>query len=208
MGYGVCIGGGCMSRNQIRFVLATAVTLLLVTVAYQLTVTMRSQRERDRRMRELVGDLSSNAEHRMQDFRRFKMRDGKKVWEIAARQARYSQDSSEAIVDAPEFSLYLSDDQVIALRCEEGRVHLDPGKLEVLRVELKGNIEMRLGDFSVKTQEAVFESQQDTISASGMVQIMGPGLLVEGQGYLVDIRESRLTLNSAVQTTVSRSEEG
>ncbi|MBI3300583.1 MAG: LPS export ABC transporter periplasmic protein LptC [Deltaproteobacteria bacterium] len=195
-----------MSREQMRFVVAVAATLVFIVVGYYLTVTLRAQRHSERQLKQWAADLSPEAAQRMQNFRRTKIRDGKKVWEIAARQASYSEDSNEILVEAPEVSLYLSDGEVIALRCQEGRVHLDSGEQEVTRMELIGNLEIRIGDFSVKTPAAVYESEHNTISSPGPVQITGRGFSVEGQGYTVDVTDKRLTLNADVRTTVTREE--
>jgi LPS export ABC transporter protein LptC len=195
-----------MSRGQIRFAIMLVVLLLLVGVGYRLMVTLRTQEEVTKKIQEIAPDLTATTEQRMQDFRRTKVRDGKKVWEIVARQARYSQDRQEVIVEGPEFSLYLKDGEVIALKSQEARVHLDGEGQEVSRVELKGNLEMQVGDFSIKTQEAIFESTRNTIVSNGAVQIDGPGLSAAGQGYTVDIGEKRLTLNAEVQTTITKGE--
>ena len=104
-----------MARDQVRFVVAVAATLVLITVAYHLTVTVRAQRHSEQRLKKLAVGLFPEADQRIQNFRRVKMRDGKKVWEIVARQARYSEDSGEVVVDVPEVSLYFSDGEVIAL---------------------------------------------------------------------------------------------
>ena len=195
-----------MARDQVRFVVAVAATLVLVTVAYHLTVTVQAQRHSEQRLKKLAVGLFPEADQRIQNFRRVKMRDGKKVWEIVARQARYSEDSGEVVVDVPEVSLYFSDGAVIALRCREGRVYLDTGGQEVTRMTLQGDLEMRIGDFVLHTQAAVYESEHDTISSPGPVQISGRGFTVEGQGYRVDVADKRVILNAEVHTTVNRRE--
>lgn len=195
-----------MSRGQIRFAIAIVVLFLLMGVGYRVMITMREQLAADEKIKALAPDLSATTEQRMQDFRRVKVRDGKKVWEIVARQARYSQERQEVIVEGPEFLLYLKDGEKIALKSQEARVHLDGDGREVTRIELKGNLEMQVGDFSIKTQEATFENERNTIAADGAVQIEGPGLSVVGQGYTVNIGEKRLTLNADVQTTIKTGE--
>ena len=195
-----------MSRDQGRFAIAVVVLFLLVGVGYRLIVTMRQQREAEEKVKEVAPDLTATTEQRMKDFRRTKVRDGKKVWEIVARQARYSQERQEVVVEGPEFSLYLKDGEIVALKSQEAWVHLDSKGQEVTRVELKGNLEMQVGDFSIKTQEATFESERNTIVSNSTVQIDGPGLSVAGQGYTVDVAEKRLTLNADVQTTVNKGE--
>ena len=195
-----------MSRGQLRFAIMFVVLVLLMGVGYRLMVTLRTQAQVTKKIREIAPDLTVTTEQRMQGFRRTKVRDGKKVWEIVARRARYSQDRQEVIVEGPEFSFYLKDGEMIALKSEEARVYLDSEGQEVSRVELKGNLEMRVGDFSIKTQTATFESTRNTIVSDGTVQIDGPGLSAVGLGYSVDVAEKRLTLNADVQTTISKGE--
>jgi LPS export ABC transporter protein LptC len=195
-----------MSRAQFRFVLGVAVLLLLVTIGYHLIVNVQTQRARTALIDKIVPDLSQEAEQRMQDFRRFKVRDGKKVWEIAARQARYFGESSEVVVDDPEVSLYFGDGEVIAFRCREGRVQLDAGAQDITKMELRGDLEMRLGDFVLNTQEAIYESKLNVISSPSLLQVLGPGLTVEGQGYTIEVAHKRLTLDSDVRTTFTTGE--
>jgi LPS export ABC transporter protein LptC len=195
-----------MNRSQARFVSALAALLLLSGIVYYLTVTVRDQRRNVRLQKEIGASVDPDADQRMQNFRRVQVRDGKKIWEVAARQARYFQDSGEVAVDAPEVSLYLNSGETIALRCGEGRLHLGANDTDVTRIELKRDLEIRIGDFSLRTQEAVYDSEHNTISSPGSVQISGPGLWIEGQGYTVDVTDKRLTLNAEVRTTVTREE--
>jgi LPS export ABC transporter protein LptC len=187
-----------MSRAQLRFLMGAAVLVLLSVVGYQLWAYVQNQHRAES---DVTLPLPPGVDQRMNDFHRMKVRDGKKVWEVSAQQARYSKENNEVMIDAPQFSLYLEDGDVLSLRCKKGRVFLDTNNLEVARVELEGDLEMHIGDYIVKTQEAVFDGTKETISAAGFVQIAGPGLLVEGQGYMVDVEGKRLTLNTNVQTT-------
>lgn len=194
-----------MSRAQARFIVALAVMISLGIVGYQLISTLRAQKQNERSIAHLVTDVAPEAEQRMQNFRRAKIRDGEKVWEIAARQASYSQEKNEIVVEGPEVTLYVKNGDVIALRCHEGRVHLNNDE-EVVRMELSGDLEMRVGDFVITTPNAVYENERNAIFSDGPVRIVGQGVEVEGQGYTVDVSEKRLTLNAEVSTTVMRGE--
>jgi len=195
-----------MSRSQVRFAIVLVVLFLLVGVGYRVMVSMRQQRVNEERIKMIAPDLAVTTDQRMQDFRRVKMRDGKKMWEIVARQGRYLQENQEMIVEAPEFSFYPKDGEMIALKSKEAWIYLDSDGREVTRVELKGDLEMRVGDFSIRTQEATFESEQNTIVSAATVQINGPGVAIAGQGYTVDLSGKRMTLNADVKTTVSKGE--
>ncbi len=193
-----------MSRYQVRFVTALIAVLLISGVIYHLAVTVRKQHRNAQLIEKMRADIVPEADQRLQNFRRVQVRDGKKVWEIASRQARYFEASGEVVVDAPEVSFYLSDGEVIAIRCGEGRLHRGKDEKDISQIELKNDLEIQVGDFSLRTQEAVYDSERDTISSPGAVQITGRGLVVEGQGYTVDVADKRLRLTSDVRTTVTK----
>jgi LPS export ABC transporter protein LptC len=194
-----------MSREQLRFVLALAVTASLLVVGYAVMSSLRVQKANDEEIRRLAQDVVPEAQQRMQNFRRAKIRDGRKVWEIAARQARYSQENGEIVVEGPEVSLYPKEGEVISLRCQQGKVRLD-GDEEVAHLELSGAIEVRLDGFVITTANAVYDSELNTISSAGPVRVSGNGVEVEGEGYAVDVGAKRLTLAANVRTTVMKRE--
>lgn len=195
-----------MSRAQLRFAVGVTIVLLFFMIGYYLSVSLQKQKLQQKLIDKVAADLLPGTDQRMQDFRRIKVRDGQKVWEITARQARYFSESGEVVVDDPEVSLYFDDGEVIALRCREGRVHLNVGDQEVTKMELRGDLEMQFGDFSLNTQEAVYESASNVISSPAVLQIVGPGFTVEGQGYTLEVAHKRLTLTSAVRTTLMTGE--
>jgi len=193
-----------MRRSQVRFVLAMTVTLLFVTVGYHLVVSFQRQNEQP------FPDLPPpppGADQRMQDFRHAKMQDGKKVWEVAARQARFSQETGELIIDEPELSLFLDNGEMVALRCREGRIYMD-GEQDITRMQLRGDIKMQIGNFFLHTQEAMYESERNIVSASSPVSITGRGFTAEGQSYTVEVADKRVTLNAGVTTTVTEENAG
>ena len=194
-----------MSRGQLRFIIALTVAISLFVVGYQLVATLRMQKRQEQNLAHLAKDIAPETAQRMQNFRRAKIRDGKKVWEIAAQQARYMQEDNEIIVEGPEVSLFVQDGDAIVLRCREGRVHLGEDE-EVIRMELSGGLEMRVNDLVITTPEAVYESDRSVIFSEGPIRLVGQGVEVEGTGYTVDILEKRLTLNAEVRTTVTRRE--
>ena len=193
-----------MSRHQIRFMLGITVLGLILALGY-----LSSQVGKDPATARLIDELSTpdaTAEtmvQRMTEFRRVKMQDGKKVWEIVARQAHYFADTNAVVIDTPEISLYFSDGEVVALRCQEGTVHLN-GESDLLHIDLRGNLEMQMGAISLKTNQATYDHQKNTISSDGVMHIVGQGFTLEGKGYTVAVDTKQLTLKAEVYTTVTR----
>jgi LPS export ABC transporter protein LptC len=185
-----------------RFVVALAASLVLVVVGYYLTVTLRNQRLEEDRRKKLAEDIVPEVTQRMQQFRRAKVRDGKKVWEIAAAQARYLEEDRVIIVEHPDVTLYAKDESPIALRCQEGRVHLTDQE-EISTMELTGEVEVRVNDFLITTPNAVYDQEHDLISSPAALRIVGHGLEVEGRDYTVVVSDKRLNLKADVRTTIT-----
>src|SRR5215831_7036035 len=98
-----------MNREQVRFIIALIVVASLATVGYHVATSFRAQKQQEQNLTQWAKDIVPEAAQRMQNFRRAKIRDGKKVWEIAAQQARYLEDQGEIVVEGPEVTLYLKD---------------------------------------------------------------------------------------------------
>jgi LPS export ABC transporter protein LptC len=207
VGYFVWRWKNFMSRGQARFLIISLVAILLAVVGRGLIINTNRADNNDPALDPTPGPTATS-EQRMENFKRVKIRpDGKKAWEIVARKARYSPEDHLVIVESPQFSFYTKEGEPFSLRSREARVLLTSDKNEeVTRVELSGDLEMQVNDFLVKTQEAIFEAEQNRISSPGAVQIDGPGVTVVGQGYSVDVANKLLTLEGEVQTTLSRSE--
>lgn len=193
-----------MSRHQIRFMLGITVLGLILALGY-----LSSQVGKDPATARLIDELSTpdvteeTMVQRMTEFRRVKMQDGKKVWEIVARQARYFADTNAVVIDTPEVSLYFSDGEAVALRCQEGTVHLN-GESDLLHIDLRGNLEIQMGAVSLKTDQATYDRQKNTISSDGVIYVVGQGFTLEGKGYTVAVDTKQLTLKAEVYTTVTR----
>ncbi len=186
-----------MSRNQARFVIGFVVICILAGLGHRLSVELWLQPQS-------AQELLADADQRIQNFQRVKMHDGKKIWEIAATQARFFEDSRELLVDSPSMSLYLDSGEVIALRCREGRISLGEGMQEIVRMKLSGDLEMQLGGFSLKTQTALYDSAENTVSAPDTVYIVGQDMNVEARGYRIVMNEKRATLHAEVHSTLTR----
>jgi LPS export ABC transporter protein LptC len=207
VGYFVWRWENFMSRGQARFLIISLVVILLAVVGRGLIINADRADSNDPALDPTPGPTATS-EQRMENFRRVKIRpDGKKAWEIVARKARYSPENHLVIVESPQFSFYTKEGEPFSLRSREARVLLTSDKNdEVTRVELSGDLEMQVNDFLIKTQEAIFEAEQNRISSPGAVRIDGPGVTVVGQGYSVDVANKLLTLEAEVQTILSRSE--
>jgi len=78
------------------------------------------RRDLARQALELVPGVSQQ----IRDFRRVKMQDGRKVWEVAAKEAQYYDAEHAVVVRAVVLQWFLDDGRVIGLTGDEGRIVL------------------------------------------------------------------------------------
>lgn len=193
-----------MGRNQIRFVLGISVLVVIVVLGY-----LGARLRQDVETRQMLDEIAASTEdgavsQRMSEFRRIKMKDGRKVWEIAARQARYLADTNTVVIDSPEISFYFQDGEAVELNCREGTIHLHEETQDLVRIDLNGGLTMQVGDVSFTTDRAVYDHQDNTIVSDGVLNVAGEGYTATGRGYSVTVDTKRLVLDADVRTTVTR----
>ena len=193
-----------MGRNQIRFVLGISVLVVIVVLGY-----LGARLRQDVETRQMLDEIAASTEdgavsQRMSEFRRIKMKDGRKVWEIAARQARYLADTNTVVIDSPEISFYFQDGETVELNCREGTIHLHEETQDLVRIDLNGDLTMQVGDVSFTTDRAVYDHQDNTIVSDGVLNVAGEGYTATGRGYSVTVDTKRLVLDADVRTTVTR----
>lgn len=193
-----------MGRNQIRFVLGIGVLVVIVVLGY-----LGARLRQDAETRQMLDEIAASTEdgavsQRMSEFRRIKMKDGRKVWEIAARQARYLTDSNTVVIDSPEISFYFQDGETVELNCREGTIHLHEETQDLVRIDLNGGLTMQVGDVSFTTDRAVYDHQDNTIVSDGVLNVAGEGFTAAGRGYSVTVDTKRLVLDADVRTTMTR----
>jgi len=185
-----------MNQRQFRFAVVSCAVLLLIGVGYRVVQSVQEQRAQ---ASQHIGlNLVSEADQRIQNFRRVSIRGGKKLWEVAAREARYFAAESTVVVYGPEVAFYFGEGEVVSVRGEEGRLRIQGQEVE--QMVLKGKLEVRFADFLIVTEEAVYSQQQNRIFSPGVVEITGRGLTINGEVCEVAVANKKLTLAHDVQT--------
>jgi len=183
-----------MRRRLRHFVVALIVALFLAGTLL-LARTLWLQRQAD--LGNEVLDLLPQVAQRIRDFRRTRVVDGRKVWEISAREAQYFDEQNLAVVSEPFVSFFAKDGREVALRGEEGRVYLGGRELE--KVELKGEIEVKFDEYELHTDAARYERARDTITSPGPVQISGENLDIRGDTMVLDLSGQQLRVEGHVR---------
>jgi LPS export ABC transporter protein LptC len=135
------------------------------------------------------------------------MEGDRKVWEVAAREAQYFEEDRQIVVEAPEVSFYVKDDQgVVSVKGKQGTIVLDGREME--RVDLDGSIELRFRDYLVRTDRAFYQRAEDSVVSPGAVQVTGDGLSLSGERMTVEMGSQRVRFEGNVRTVLERVDEG
>ncbi|MEO6029173.1 MAG: LPS export ABC transporter periplasmic protein LptC [Candidatus Binatia bacterium] len=181
--------------------LGLVLVLAVGAVGVQLVRSQWAQHLRSLRSREL--DFLPQVAQRIQNFRRVKMEGDRKVWEVAAREAQYYEEDRQIVVDGPEVSFFVKDDQgVVSVKGKQGKILLDGREMD--RVDLEGGIELRFQDYLVKTDKAFYQRADDTVVSPGAVVVTGDGLSLSGERMTVEMGSQRVRVEGKVRTVLER----
>jgi hypothetical protein len=92
-----------------------------------------------------------------------KIDNGRKVWEVSAREAQYLESEEVVVVDAPVLEIFFKDGRSVSLRGDGGKVFLKGRELQ--RVEIQGAIEVQLGEYTLQTDAVRYEAERGVIIA-------------------------------------------
>lgn len=185
-------------RTRLRWLVVALLVVVLAAGGWLLQRDFAARR-RAEHTRPII-DVLPNVSQRIQNFHRVKVDNGRKVWEVSAREAQYLENEQMVVVDDPVVEVFLEDGRRVALRGHSGKLFLDGKELE--RVELEGEIDVQLGDYAMRTDAARYEADRGVIVAPGRVHITGSGFELQGERMEVDVASQQLVLTDRVQTTL------
>jgi LPS export ABC transporter protein LptC len=177
-------------RRGLRLSISALVVVLLGGIGWLIGRSLWQQHQRDLSQKGL--EFLPGVSQHIRDFHRVKVRDGRKVWEVSARDAQYFQEANLIMVRSAVMELYMRDGRKIGLKGDEARIVLD-GR-EVKRVELNGSIEVTAADYLVRTDRAIYDHTRDVIATPGPVEISGRALQLRGDRMEVQVETERVKL--------------
>lgn len=193
------------TRRRVRALLGVTMVVVVGAVVVQLARSQWAQHLRSLRTREL--DFLPQVSQRIQNFRRVKMEGDRKVWEVAAREAQYFEEDKQVVVDDPEVSFFVKDDQgVVSVKSKQGKIILDGREMD--RVDLEGGIELRFRDYLVRTDRAFYQRADDSVVSPGAVVVTGDGLSLSGERMTLEMGSQRVRFEGRVHTVLERTPEG
>lgn len=197
---GGAVGAALDMRTRLRWLLLAVLVALLGSGAWLLKGELDTRR---RAQNKILVDLLPDVAQRIRDFHRVKVENGKKVWEVSAREAQYLEGDGVVVVDAPVLEVNLRDQHVVKLSAERGKIYLRERELE--RVEFEGGIEAKLDDYELQTDQASYEAERGMIIAPGAVRIDGGGLDLQGEHMEIDVNAKKLIIFKDVRTILQPS---
>ena len=185
---------------RVRRLFIALVVLSVLGLLGGVAATRMTRARLERELARQAADLLPDVAQRIQNFHRMKVDKGRKVWEVAASEARYLEDESMVTVTEPSVGFFFEDGRSIALTGRQGRVRLDGHELE--HVEIDGEIQIQFGDYFIRTDSVRYDRSGDKIVAPGKVSITGQALDLEGDRLELDLGTQRLRLRDNVRVVV------
>ncbi len=182
-------------RWRLRIALMLVAAAMLAGMATLVVRAMRPRRMSD--LAALAADYVPHVAQRIQNFHRVAVRDGRKVWEVAARDARYFERERKVVVRRPMLKFYLAGGGEISVEAEEGTVWVEGRELRA--ADVRGSIELTLDGYRVKTNSARYDRATGRITAPEAVVVEGEELTARGAAVEIDIADRRLRLLRKVE---------
>ncbi len=190
-----------MSMRKIRrLVLLLAVFLSLGGVAYKVFDTVsQAQQEIMENPIKALDYLPESALH-VKDFRRAKVENGRKIWEVMGEEADYFKDQKQAVIKKPRFFYYDKKGEAAEASGEVARMFL--GDKELQKLQLEGGIQVTYQNYILKSEEAVFLPEEQRIVMPKRTRLVGGGFELEGSSMEVEMEGKKLRLQNNVKTKI------
>jgi LPS export ABC transporter protein LptC len=188
-------------RNRKRLVLLVVIFAALGGVAYKVVESIWTMTAREIKKNPLKAlDYVPEAALQMNDFRRSKIEDGRKVWDLYGDEARYLKEQQEAIITKPRFYFYDKKGETIEVTGDKARLYMTEKELD--RMQIQGGVRMIYQGFVLRSEEAFYYPSKDQMLLPGKVTVVGDGLELEGEKMEVALQEQKIRLLQNVKTKV------
>jgi len=190
-----------LERTQVRRALIVGVMLALGGLGFVLGRSMVGQQQAEA---PAPTDLEPDVTQRIKEFRRVKVKDGRKEWELTAQQAEFFTEQGEVAITGPKLAFYGGEGRDVEVKGREGRVFLTNG--DVNRIELSGGIDVTVGQYFVQTDSATYFQNINSIAAAGEVRLKGSDIALTGQAMLLELGSQRVLFRHGVTTRFERAD--
>lgn len=188
-------------RKGRRFILLLVIFLSLGGVGYKVAESIWIMKAREFRKNPLkaLDYLPDSALH-MKDFRRAKIEEGRKVWELFGDEANYYKEQKEAIIKKPRFYYYDKKGQTAETTGDMAHLYLNENELE--KMELQGGVEVTYQGYVLNSEHAVYLPDKQQIVFPNKTTMVGDGLALEGSSMEVELDDRKMRLLRNVKTRI------
>jgi len=184
-----------------RIIILSLISLSLGAVIYKVAETLWLQKIMEFQENPVkILDFMPQPALQLKQFRRTKVEEGRKVWEITGDEAIYLKADREAMITSPRLIFYQQNDENVEVRGDHGHIYFNDGEMD--RLQLRGGVEIYYQGFVVKTNEIVYYQRKNQVIAKGKVAMKGKGLELEGVGAEISLKDARLRLRNKVKTKI------
>ena len=137
------------------------------------------------------------------DFHRSEIdKDGRKVWEVKAKQGQYFPASNSAEVKDATVWFYREDQEnAVVIKTDEATLFLNG--TELTRANLYGNVSMDYaGEFLVTTAEAIYMKSENKVYAPGFVNIKNERYDIQGKELNAMLENRHFELQHEVESVL------
>jgi LPS export ABC transporter protein LptC len=173
---------------------AAALALVFVVAVY--VVRHRAPATTLQQMADIMPDALLHAHN----LKWTQMIGGQSQWHLSAKDASYSHDKKSLVLTEAQLSMVSKDGKNVDILAPRAEISVTGNHIN--GAYLSGGLRINYGDFVLKTGTATFSPDQDTVTATGEVEVQGQGLKVTGVGLSGHPNERRFTLLNQTNTLV------
>ncbi len=188
-----------MHRARVRIALIVLVLSALIGIGFLIGRTMLRQQRVAERTAETM--LAPDIAQSIRQFHRVKVEEGRTVWDLRADKADFL-DEGRVMVEVPELAFFADDGQSVQLSGAEGEVLLDGPDVD--RIDLRGGIEVSVGQYRLETPEASWVGALNTVVAPSGVDLRGDGVQLTGDTMIIELETRRVFVVGKVRTVLTR----
>ena len=144
--------------------------------------------------------IGNGSQVQIQEFHRVEIKEGKPVWEVRARDAKYFPQEMVTHVNEASLVVFREESTPVTIDSRAARLNLSGQSLQ--HASLEGAVNIKVGDsFALSTEVADYSVVDRRVFAPGEVKISGKGFEVEGEGLTYDVDSEALTIAHNVRCT-------
>ena len=186
-------------RKRKRLILLVVIILSLGGLGYKVAESIWAMKVNEIRRNPLKAlDYLPESALQIKDFRRAKVEDGRKIWELIGDEARYFKDQREAVIKNPKFFYYDSNGETA--ETTGAMAHLFFNERELEKMQLEGGIRVSYQGYVLRSEQAIYLPADQRIVFPSRALVAGNGIELEGSRMEVELESKKLRMLQNVKS--------